>query len=121
MKVKGCEYIRNTYNVPACIGRQIEYNGRHGILSADRGNYIGVTFDDEPATTISNFHPLEKGLVYGGIGNVRKMTRSQISSQIKGGREKWKITLYKAPNTNKNQSLKSIAWQQTAKAIRDVK
>jgi len=77
LKVKGCEYIRNTYNVPACIGRQIEYNGRHGILSADRGNYIGVTFDDEPATTISNFHPLEKGLVYGGIGNVRKMTRSQ--------------------------------------------
>lgn len=72
-----CEYVRNFYKVPACIGRKINYKGRDGIISEDRGNYIGVTFDDEKPGTISNLHPLTDGLEYLGIGKVRKMTKSQ--------------------------------------------
>ena len=38
-----CDYVRNAYGVPACIGRKVVHKGRAGIISADRGNYIGVT------------------------------------------------------------------------------
>lgn len=73
----GCEYVREYYGVPACIGRQIEYNGRKGIISEDRGNYIGVTFDDQKPGTVSNFHPTTEGLTYHGMGKFRQMTRGQ--------------------------------------------
>jgi hypothetical protein len=72
-----CEYVRNTYGVPACIGRKVAYKGRAGIISEDRGNYIGVTFDDEKPGKISNFHPQTEGIEYLGMGNIRKMTKSQ--------------------------------------------
>ncbi len=72
-----CDYVRETYGVPACIGRIVTYKGRKGIISADRGNYIGVTFDDQKPGCVSNFHPNTEGLEYGGIGKVRKMTRGQ--------------------------------------------
>ena len=79
-----CEYVREGYNVPAEIGRIIDYNGKQGVISEDRGNYIGVTFDDEKAGTVSNFHPTTEGLTYGdmGIVRVRKMTRSQKNYQL---------------------------------------
>lgn len=77
MNYPECEYVRNTYGVPACIGRKVSYKGRAGIISKDRGHYIGVTFDDEKPGTISNFHPQTEGLEYLGIGKVRKMTKSQ--------------------------------------------
>ena len=72
-----CEYVRDYYGVSACVGRIVVYRGRKGVISADRGNYIGVTFDDEKPGTISTFHPPTDDLKYGGMGKVRKMTRSQ--------------------------------------------
>lgn len=74
-----CEYVREYYDVPAEIGRIVTYQGKHGIIAADRGNYIGVTFDSEKPGTISNIHPTDEGLKYLGMGVVRKikMTRSQ--------------------------------------------
>jgi len=72
-----CEYVQKYYNVPACIGRKISYKGRNGIIAEDRGNYIGVTFDDEYPGIINNFHPEEEGLSYLDMGKVRKITRSQ--------------------------------------------
>lgn len=72
-----CGYVRETYGVPACIGRIVTYKGRKGVISEDRGNYIGVTFDDQKPGHVSNFHPKTEELVYGGMGKVRKMTRSQ--------------------------------------------
>jgi hypothetical protein len=72
-----CEYVQKIYGVPACIGRKVSYKGRNGIISEDRGNYIGVTFDDEKSGRVSNFHPETEGLEYLGMGVVRKRTKSQ--------------------------------------------
>jgi hypothetical protein len=30
----GCKYVRDYYNVPACIGRRVTVSGRNGIKSA---------------------------------------------------------------------------------------
>lgn len=76
-----CEYVSNYYQVPACIGRRVSYNGRRGIITKDKGAYIGVTFDDEPASSVNCFHPLTEGLEYMDIGTPRQMTRSQLRYQ----------------------------------------
>lgn len=44
-----CEYVRAHYNVPAEIGRRVVVDGKPGIITSDRGHYIGVNFDaDKP-------------------------------------------------------------------------
>jgi len=70
-------YTQEHYGVPSDIGRIIAYNGRQGVISEDRGHYVGVTFDDEKPGTVGNFHPTTEGLEYLGMGKVRPMTRSQ--------------------------------------------
>jgi len=72
-----CDYVRNYYKVPAEIGRRISWRGRGGIISEDRGNYIGVTFDDEKPGTVHNLHPQTDGLEYLKMGVVRKTTAGQ--------------------------------------------
>jgi len=91
-----CEYVRKMYGVPAEIGRRVAYRGRTGVISKDRGNYVGVTFDDERPGTISNFHPTTEGLVYlDEIGTVRPLTRSQrryrdyVDSEYPGSFPEW--------------------------------
>lgn len=69
-------YVIETYGVPACIGREILHQGRGGVIAADRGNYIGVNFDDQKPGVIHNIHPTD-GVVYLGIKPVRKQTRAQ--------------------------------------------
>ena len=76
-----CEYVQENYGVPACIGRRVTYKGRPGIISEDRGNYVGVTFDNQKPGTVSNFHPKTEELVYLGMGKVRKLTQSQQNYQ----------------------------------------
>lgn len=55
----------------------------------DRGNYIGVNFDDDKPGSIYNLHPTYE-VEYKGVGKIRKMTRSQeryrgyISSEYNG-------------------------------------
>lgn len=71
-----CEYVKKYYGVPACINRKVEINGRKGIIVADRGNYIGVNFEDEKPTLISNAHPTWE-VKYLGMGKARKITASQ--------------------------------------------
>lgn len=71
-----CEYVRNYYDVPACIGRAVIVNGRSGVISEDRGHYIGVNFDDDKPGSVFNCHPTWK-VEYGDMKKVRKMTRSQ--------------------------------------------
>lgn len=72
----GCEYARNYYRVPACIGRRVEVNGRPGVIAEDRGHYIGVLFDDSKPGEVVNAHPTWK-VTYMGMGKVRKMTKAQ--------------------------------------------
>jgi hypothetical protein len=69
------EYIKKTYGVPACIGRVVKFEGRCGVITKDRGNYIGVTFDDE-TNQVSSLHPTWN-VEYFGMAKPRKLTRSQ--------------------------------------------
>lgn len=71
-----CEYVREHYGVPAEIGRRVTIDGRPGVITADRGHYIGVTFDDQKPNMIMNAHPTWK-IEYGELGRVRPMTASQ--------------------------------------------
>ena len=72
-----CEYVRDYYNVPACIGRRIKYKDREGVICIDGGNYVAVNFDDDKPGFSANIHPTDPNLTYLGMGKVRKMTRSQ--------------------------------------------
>ena len=76
-----CEYICEYYNVPADIGRRIDYNGRGGIIAKDGGNYLGVNFDDNKPSDVYNLHPTEEGLTYLEMGKIRKPTRGQLKYQ----------------------------------------
>lgn len=69
-------YVRRYYGVPAQIGRLVTVGGRPGIITADRGAYIGVTFDDDKPTSVLPCHPTSQ-VVYGGMGMPRPLTRSQ--------------------------------------------
>lgn len=71
-----CEYVREHYGVPACIGRRVTVNGKSGIIAEDRGHYIGVNFDECKPGVVMNAHPTWE-VVYGDMGKLRKMTRAQ--------------------------------------------
>jgi len=71
-----CEYVRDYYGVPACIGRRIIHRGKPGVIAEDRGNYIGVNFDSDKPGRVLNVHPTDE-VEYGDMGKVRQMTRSQ--------------------------------------------
>lgn len=71
-----CKYVRDTYNVPAEIGRRVVIDGRPGIIAEDRGHYIGVNFDNAKPGVVANVHPMWK-IVYGEMGVIRKISRSQ--------------------------------------------
>lgn len=73
---KDLDYVRRYYGVPADIGRRVTVGGRAGIITADRGAYIGVTFDDEKPTIVRPCHPTSQ-VTYGDIGTPRPLTRSQ--------------------------------------------
>ena len=76
------EYIKEYYGVPAELGRVIEYNGERGLITADRGNYVGVTFDKDKPGDISNIHPTDENLKYiSAFKKIRPMTRSQKNYQ----------------------------------------
>ncbi len=70
------KYVRDTYGVPAQIGRRVIVSGRKGIISDDLGQYIGVNFDDDKPSVISPCHPTSE-VEYLGMGTVRRLTRPQ--------------------------------------------
>ena len=72
-----CEYVKEYYGVPACVGRIVVCQGKKGVIAEDRGHYIGVNFDGDKPGLVFNVHPTDK-VEYLGVGKVRKMTKSQI-------------------------------------------
>lgn len=70
-----CEYVKEHYGVPACVGRRVIIRGKKGIIAEDRGHYIGVNFDTDKVGVIYNAHPID-GVEYGEMGKVREMTDS---------------------------------------------
>ena len=71
-----CEYVREYYNVPACIGRIVIVDGKPGIISEDRGHHIGVNFDEDKPGVVLPAHPTWK-VEYKDMGKIRKITPSQ--------------------------------------------
>lgn len=71
-----CEYVSQYYGVPAEIGRCVTVSGKPGIITADRGNYIGITFDSDKPYVVHNAHPSFE-VVYLEMGTPRRLTRSQ--------------------------------------------
>ena len=71
-----CEYVREYYGVSAEISRRIKHNGRLGIITEDRGHYIGVNFDDCKPGVVVNVHPTDD-VEYLEMGNICKMTKAQ--------------------------------------------
>jgi len=81
-----CDYVRDHYKVPACIGRRVRFTSkgsgvREGVIGKDGGNYIAVNFDNAKPGQAVNVHPTDPGLEYLGMGKVRTMTRSQQNYQ----------------------------------------
>lgn len=72
----GLSYVRIHYGVPAEIGRRVKVSGRPGIITAGRGQYIGVTFDDDKPWRIHNAHPTSE-VEYLEMGTPRRLTAKQ--------------------------------------------
>lgn len=76
------EYIKDYYGVHVEIGMDIEFRGERGIVTNDKGHYIGVTFDKNKPGVVSNIHPTDELLkITGKFRKVRCMTRSQSNYQ----------------------------------------
>jgi hypothetical protein len=70
-------YVKRDYGVPCDIGRKITYKGNPGIIFEDGGAYVAVNFDDKKPGVIDFVHPTDPNLVYGEMGQVRKLTYGQ--------------------------------------------
>lgn len=76
------EYIKQHYGVTAQLGQVIEYNGDSGLITEDRGHYIGVTFDKDKTGDTISIHPTDDNLKYiNKVKKIRPMTRSQSNYQ----------------------------------------
>ena len=71
------EFAKKYYSVPSDIGRRVLYGGKPGIIYNDGGNYVSVNFDEDKPGRCVNVHPRDPKLKYLGMGEIRKMTRSQ--------------------------------------------
>lgn len=70
-------YVKDYYNVPADIGRRVEYRGKPGIIYEDGGNYVSINFDHAKPGVCSFVHPTDPDLKYLEMGKIRSMTPSQ--------------------------------------------
>lgn len=75
------DYVRKVYGVPACIGRVVSVYDKMGIITADRGHYIGVTFDSEKPKMIRSAHPVDGVKYFDIVAKPRKVGRSSIRYQ----------------------------------------
>lgn len=71
-----CEYVRQHYGVPACIGRRVVVYGKPGVIAQDRGHHIGVNFDADKPGVIRPAHPTSE-VQYLDMGPIRQMTKAQ--------------------------------------------
>ena len=76
------EYISEFYGINIKVGMDVIFNGERGVVSQDKGHYIGVNFDKDKPGVISNVHPIDDLLIFTGkTRKVRKMSRSQKNYQ----------------------------------------
>ena len=70
------EYIIRTYGVRPAIGRRVTVYGKPGVITEDRGHYIGVNFDSDDAGVVKSAHPTSE-VRYLGFGKIRTPSRSK--------------------------------------------
>ena len=76
------EYIKDHYGVDISLGMEVEFNGDTGVVTADRGHYVGVTFDKDKPGAMSNIHPTDEAIKFTGrVRKIRGMTRPQRNYQ----------------------------------------
>ena len=54
------QYIKDHYNVPAEIFREVIVDGKKGVITKDLGHHIGVTFYDKKDKSPLPCHPTWK-------------------------------------------------------------
>lgn len=73
-------YIKERYNVPAQMYREVLVDGKKGVITEDKGNYLGVNFYDNLTAKPLICHPTWK-VEYLETFNykppIKKLTRSQ--------------------------------------------
>lgn len=100
------DYIKERYQVPAELYREVIVNGKRGVITEDMGNYIGVNFYDNQTTTALPCHPTWE-VTYCDTFNrnppIKKQTRSQkryqqyLLSECSESFTEWiKLKIYKA-------------------------
>jgi hypothetical protein len=73
-------YIKAYYGRSASINQRVTVDGKPGIIVADKGHYLGVNFDEDKPSTISNCHPTWR-VDYLEMGTARKQTKAQARYQ----------------------------------------
>jgi hypothetical protein len=74
--VSAFDYVNQNYGTNACIGRRVVVYGLPATITADRGHYIGITYDTDKPRTVRNAHPVD-GVVYlEEVVKPRKASRS---------------------------------------------
>jgi hypothetical protein len=61
--IMSLDYVRDYYEVPAYLGRDVIIDSRLGTITKDMGNYIGVTFHDDLKRKSLPYHPTN-GVIY---------------------------------------------------------
>lgn len=77
------EYIQNWYKVPAEMHREIEFEGRKGIIVQDKGNYIGVQFYDDAKHVIHTMHPTYNVVYLDTFGNPPKVKNQKSKERYR--------------------------------------
>lgn len=70
------EYIRNSYGVPAEVGRGVTCYGKSGVIVGARNAHLEVLLDEDKPGRTGYYHPTHE-VAYGDIKPIRKMTRGQ--------------------------------------------
>jgi len=74
------DYIQSYYKVPAELHREIEFEGRKGLIVQDKGNYIGVQFYDDEKVATHSLHPTYNVVYLESFGKPKKV-KNQRSKQ----------------------------------------
>lgn len=103
---RGCQWVRENYQVPAQIGRRVVAYGKPGQITEDRGNYIGVVLDEDQKRRVENYHPVD-GIEYGEMAPLPPVKYWEV---LVRGMDWWdsaKITVTVAADTRSKAKYKA--------------
>lgn len=66
-------WINNYYGLNAKIGQNVTVSNRIGTITKDMGNYIGVTFHDDPKLQSLPCHPTSEVVYLDTFTDIKKL------------------------------------------------